>query len=96
MTVDIDKMWERHEYEIFHGRTSDPSQREEAKRCFFHGIQAGLRIVMLLKDTFDIADDEEKAKAEDAVFTRIEAIGDDIAQFILTTRPQQTPENDSP
>ena len=91
LMVNIETLWRRYEYPLFYERTSDPSQRDEAKRCFFHGVQAGIRIVMLLNKTFDIKDESERLDAEEKVWQQIESIGDQVAQFLLTTWPQQLP-----
>lgn len=85
--INIEALWNLAQYEMDRGR--EPSHQTE-KHCFFLGVEAGLRIVMLMNKTFDIEDESERFDAEEAVWAKIDAAHDQVSDYLLTTRNQSS------
>lgn len=88
MTIDMERFWKHHEYVMFNGRDpvdSDTSTRIEAKRCFFHGVFAGLHMLLRNK-SYMIKDVDERLAAEESFDKWITSIHDQVIEYILHTR----------
>lgn len=75
--VDIDRMWASTQVSYPNIAALDP------KLVFVRGVETGLRIVLLMSQTFDIEDFDERMDADDRVMNHIDAVMNQVTAFLL-------------